>query len=205
MTLRRDVERVGSRPVAPPPRRLGHVRTGAALLARHCPDRLRAYRSDRVPNLGLVGGRRVPPAAPGRDGPGRLPGRPSLPDGTRPDSPAAAADRTRATLQPVKASGMTIELSFGGGGRLPRPRSDRLRNAITRHRRAWAAAHLDRWLEHRWQSDLRRAAEAYNRRLLANGKPPTVRQAPSLSRPSSPGSPAHRPAVDRHRSEGTGR
>ena len=84
----------------------------------------------------------------------------------------------------VEAGGISVELSFSGGPRVPRPGFDRLRDVITRHRRAWAAAHLDRWLEHRWQSDLRTAAEAYNRRLLANGKPPTARQSISLAQPA---------------------
>lgn len=84
----------------------------------------------------------------------------------------------------VEHEGIAIELSFGGGDRLPRPGFGQLRDVVARHRRAWADQHLDRWLEHRWQSDLRAAAEAYNRRLLANGKPPTVRQTISLSQPA---------------------
>jgi hypothetical protein len=38
--------------------------------------------------------------------------------------------------------------------RLKRPGFERLRNVITRHRRAWADQHLERWLEHGWQTDL---------------------------------------------------
>lgn len=84
----------------------------------------------------------------------------------------------------IEHDDIAIELNFGGGKRLPRPGFERLRDVVTRHRRVWAAAHLDTWLEHRWQSDLRASAEAYNRRLLANNKPPAVRQTTSLSQPA---------------------
>jgi hypothetical protein len=80
--------------------------------------------------------------------------------------------------------GLAIEMTFGGGDRLKRAGFERLRDVVTRHRRAWAAQSLDRWLEQRWQSDLRAAAEAFNRVVLAKGKPPTTRQRINASQPA---------------------
>jgi len=80
--------------------------------------------------------------------------------------------------------GITVEVSSSGSDRVKRPGFERLRDVITRHRRAWAYQTLEPWLEHRWQTDLRAAAEAFNRTLLAKGKPPTVRQCINASQPA---------------------
>ncbi|WP_196189076.1 hypothetical protein [Conexibacter sp. W3-3-2] len=97
------------------------------------------------------------------------------------DLPPIAHEQHRSRAE---RDGFAIELTFSGRDRLPRPGFEQLRDVITRHRRAWAEQHLDRWLEHRWQTDLRATAEAYNRRLIANGKAPTLRQAITLGQPA---------------------
>jgi hypothetical protein len=83
------------------------------------------------------------------------------------------------------APGLSIEFTVSGA----RPRGRRsgfeqLRDVVTEHRRAWAAEHLDGYLEARWEADLRGGAEAFNRRLQAKGKPPTVKQVISESKPT---------------------
>lgn len=83
-----------------------------------------------------------------------------------------------------EVGGIGIEINFSGTDRVKRPGFERLRDTVTRHRRAWADRHLDRWLEQRWQTDLRAAAEAFNRALLAKGKPPTIRQSINASQPA---------------------
>ncbi|MFC8262669.1 hypothetical protein ACFUNF_34910 [Streptomyces sp. NPDC057291] len=50
---------------------------------------------------------------------------------------------------------------------------ERLRNIITRHRRAWAEAHLEGYLRHRWRSELEDIAHAQHRVVAAKGRPPT--------------------------------
>ncbi|MBS1676691.1 MAG: hypothetical protein JST08_04810 [Actinobacteria bacterium] len=83
------------------------------------------------------------------------------------------------------APGISIELTVSGGQ--PRGRRsgfEQLRDVVTGHRRAWAAEHLDGYLKARWEADLRGGAEAFNRRLQAKGKPPTVKQVISESKPT---------------------
>lgn len=75
--------------------------------------------------------------------------------------------------------GRSFEITISVTGGRPRGRRtgfEQLRDVMTRHRRAWAAEHLDGYLRARWQTDLRGAAESYNRALHAKGKPPTIRQ-----------------------------
>ena len=61
----------------------------------------------------------------------------------------------------------------------PRPAAfEAMRDVVTRHRRAWMAAYLDRWLELTWRGDLGAAASAYLQlRADRDDKPPTARQA----------------------------
>lgn len=59
----------------------------------------------------------------------------------------------------------------------------RLRDVVTRHRRAWIQGQLDRYLDARWRRDLETAANAYRELHVGRGKPPTVKQAfPKLHR-----------------------
>lgn len=82
-------------------------------------------------------------------------------------------------------NGLSFEIKVTVSGGRPRGRRagfEQLRDVVTRHRRAWAAEHLDAYLRARWESDLRAAAEAYNRALHAKGKPPTFRQTITASK-----------------------
>lgn len=82
-------------------------------------------------------------------------------------------------------NGVSFEIKItvsGGQPRGRRPGFEQLRDVVTSHRRAWAAEHLDGYLRARWGTDLRAAAEAYNRALNAKGKPPTYRQTITASK-----------------------
>jgi hypothetical protein len=53
---------------------------------------------------------------------------------------------------------------------------EHLRDVVTRYRRVWAEQHLESYLRHRWQSDLRRAGDEYHRHTADKGKAPTLKQ-----------------------------
>jgi hypothetical protein len=76
-----------------------------------------------------------------------------------------------------------VTISMGGTQR--REGFELLRDVVTRHRRAWAARHLDGYLHHRWDSELRQVSHEYSRRLAAAGKPPTLRQFASIAAPAA--------------------
>lgn len=75
--------------------------------------------------------------------------------------------------------GVTTTISTGRGQR--RDGFEVLRDIVTRHRRAWADAHLEGYLRDRWDSELRAVAREYNRRLAGKGKPPTFKQFASFA------------------------
>ncbi len=56
-----------------------------------------------------------------------------------------------------------------------------LRDIVTRYRRAWANQHLDRYLQCRWEQDLRALGDAYHRHVADKGKPPTFKQFAKLA------------------------
>lgn len=60
-----------------------------------------------------------------------------------------------------------------------------LRDIVTRHRRTWAATHLDGYLKHRWDRELREVAREHSRRVAAKGKPPTIKQFASFAAPAA--------------------
>ncbi|MCJ0907046.1 hypothetical protein [Rhodococcus sp. ARC_M6] len=60
-----------------------------------------------------------------------------------------------------------------------------VRDIVTRHRRAWADRHLDDYLRHRWNSEIRDAAREFNRRTAARNKPPTFKQFASFAIPTA--------------------
>lgn len=72
-------------------------------------------------------------------------------------------------------------MSVSLGGTQRREGFEILRDVVTRHRRAWAAQHLDGYLRHRWDSELRQVSREYSRRIAAAGKPPTPRQFASFA------------------------
>lgn len=78
---------------------------------------------------------------------------------------------------------VTVTMQFSRGQR--RDGFEILRNIVTRHRRAWTDAHLDAYLGHRWESELRSVAQEYNRRLAGSGKPPTFKQFASFATPAA--------------------
>jgi hypothetical protein len=94
-----------------------------------------------------------------------------------------SGETTRHNIGDGLAIEMTISVS-GGRPRGRRPGFEQLRDVVTRHRRAWAAEHLDGYLRARWEADLPAAAEAYNRALNAKGRPPTIRQTITASKPT---------------------
>lgn len=60
-----------------------------------------------------------------------------------------------------------------------------VRDIVTRHRRAWADRHLDDYLHHRWNSEIRDVASEFNRRTAARNKPPTFKQFASFAIPAA--------------------
>ncbi|MEU4110876.1 TerD family protein [Streptomyces sp. NPDC027717] len=69
---------------------------------------------------------------------------------------------------------MTITFGMSRGSR--REGFERVRDLITRHRRAWAEQHLDAYVEHRWRSELEEVARDHHRFVAAKGRPPTLAQ-----------------------------
>lgn len=53
---------------------------------------------------------------------------------------------------------------------------ERVRDIITRYRRAWAERHLDTYLQYRWRSELQEVAHQHHRIVAAKGRPPTLIQ-----------------------------
>jgi hypothetical protein len=78
----------------------------------------------------------------------------------------------------------SVKISVGGGTR--RKGFEKLRDVITRHRRAWAQQHLEEYLKNRWESEIAGAAKAYN--LLVHGKEgkvPTLKQFAKAAAPAT--------------------
>ncbi len=82
-----------------------------------------------------------------------------------------------------RSGDVTVTFSFSVGQR--RDGFEILRDIVTRHRQAWAAQHLDGYLRHRWDSELREVAHEFNRRTAARGKPPTFKQFASFAAPAA--------------------
>ncbi|MEU1691923.1 TerD family protein [Streptomyces hirsutus] len=53
---------------------------------------------------------------------------------------------------------------------------ERVRDIITRYRRAWAKQYLDAYLQHRWRIELEDVARQHHRYVAAKGRPPTLIQ-----------------------------
>jgi stress response protein SCP2 len=69
---------------------------------------------------------------------------------------------------------MTFTSSMSHGAR--RDGFERVRNLITRHRRAWAEQYLGAFVEGRWRSELEEVAHQHHRFVAAKGRPPTLSQ-----------------------------
>lgn len=80
--------------------------------------------------------------------------------------------------------GVTVTMSVSSGSR--RKGFESLRDVITRHRRAWAGQHLDRYLRSQWEAELGDAARAFNLLLgEKGGKAPTLKQFAKAAMPAT--------------------
>lgn len=77
----------------------------------------------------------------------------------------------------------SITIEYGGWQR--REGFELLRDIITRHRREWAAQHLDHYLHARWHAELAGTAHGFHRFVAAKGKPPTLKQFAKLAAPAA--------------------
>ncbi|QES47272.1 stress protein [Streptomyces venezuelae] len=69
---------------------------------------------------------------------------------------------------------VTVSSSIGYSTR--REGFERVRDIVTRHRRAWAEEHLATYLQQRWRTELEDVARAHHRFVAAKGRPPTLIQ-----------------------------
>lgn len=69
---------------------------------------------------------------------------------------------------------MTFTSYMGHGTR--REGFERVRDLVTRYRRAWAEQHLEAYLQHRWRSELESVAHQLHRFVAEKGRPPTLIQ-----------------------------
>jgi hypothetical protein len=53
---------------------------------------------------------------------------------------------------------------------------ERLRDIITRYRRAWVEQYLDAYLRARWETEIREASRLHAQAIAEKGKPPTPKQ-----------------------------
>jgi hypothetical protein len=80
--------------------------------------------------------------------------------------------------------GITLTMSVSSGTR--HKGFEGLRDIITRHRRAWAEQHLERYLRARWETDIGGAARAFNLLLgERGGKAPTLKQFAKAATPAT--------------------
>ncbi len=99
--------------------------------------------------------------------------------------PVSIDEHTTHTTKEI-APGVDIGFSVTmSGGMLRRDGFEILRDILTRHRQAWAAGYLDRYLSDYWPAELREVAEGYNRLTLEKGKPPTAKQFARLAESSA--------------------
>ena len=92
------------------------------------------------------------------------------------DRPPPPGDTTERDV----GHGLTISITVSMGP----PRKDgfeHLRDVVTRHRRTWSEQYLERYLQARWEQDLRAAGDAYHRHVADKGKSPTLKQFAKLA------------------------
>lgn len=68
----------------------------------------------------------------------------------------------------------SLTMSYSSGSR--REGFERVRDIVTRHRRAWAEQYLDTYLQQRWRTALEDVARAHHRHMAAKSRPPTLIQ-----------------------------
>ncbi len=84
------------------------------------------------------------------------------------------------TIERELGAGLSVSVTISTG----QPKKDGfeyLRDVVTRHRVAWAELHLERYLQARWEQDLRSVGDSYHRHLADKGKAPTLRQFAKLA------------------------
>jgi hypothetical protein len=87
--------------------------------------------------------------------------------------PEEEITRKESTTEVSQGISFTISMSAG----IRRKGFKILRDIITRHRRSWAAQHLNSYLRVRWESEIKAAANAFNLLLgEKSGKAPTLKQ-----------------------------
>lgn len=80
------------------------------------------------------------------------------------------------------AEGLVVSITIGSNvtANDDKPDADevfvRLRDIVSRHRKAWLEASLDKYLEESWKRDLEQASLAYRELEAGRGKPPTAKQ-----------------------------
>jgi hypothetical protein len=78
----------------------------------------------------------------------------------------------------------SVSVSTSVGAR--RKGFEKLRDIIARHRRAWAQMHLEKYLKHRWKSEITEAGIAYNLLIQAReGKAPSLKQFAKAAAPAT--------------------
>lgn len=69
-----------------------------------------------------------------------------------------------------------VTISYGTSAGTKRAGFEKLRDVITRHRRAWAERHLDAYLRQCWEGGILKAANEYNKLFEQKGKTPGLKQ-----------------------------
>ncbi len=89
--------------------------------------------------------------------------------------PEESIVRDRRELPVDTAAGsFSLTMSYSSGSR--REGFERVRDIVTRHRRAWADQYLGTYLEQRWRTALEDVARAHHRHVASMGRPPTLIQ-----------------------------
>ena len=92
------------------------------------------------------------------------------------DRPRSAGDTTEHDL----GNGLSFSVTISMG---PNKKDgfERMRDVVTRYRRAWAEQHLETYLQGRWEQELRAVGDGYHRHVADKGKPPTLKQFAKLA------------------------
>lgn len=92
------------------------------------------------------------------------------------DRPLPAGDTTEYDV----GNGMSFSITVSTGP-TKKDGFEHLRDVVTRYRRAWAEQHFERYLQGRWEQDLRGVGDAYHTYVADKGKPPTLKQFAKLA------------------------
>ncbi len=88
-----------------------------------------------------------------------------------------AAEKTLGRSRPAESSrsdlGGGLSITFNSGAK--RSGFEQLRDVVTTHRRAWAAAYLPAYLESQWRSSVEGASVRFGHLLAERGKAPTLK------------------------------